>query len=74
MNEDDSEFLIGLGNTLMAAELIKKASVFMVELSTMPFDEVYERLESMEKEVLVALIAALSLGVEVVPISDTESK
>ena len=73
MNEDDSEFLIGLGNTLMAAELFKKATVFMVGLSTMPFDEVYECLESMEKEALVALLATLSLGVEVVPISDTES-
>ena len=74
MNDDDSEFLIGLGNTLMAAELVEKATVFMVGLSTMPFDEVYECLESMEKEALVALLAALSLGVEVVPISDTESK
>ena len=73
MNEDDSEFLIGLSNVLMTAELIKKATAFIVELSTMPFDEVYECLESMEKEALVALLAALSLGVEVVPISDTES-
>lgn len=74
MNEDDSEFLIGLGNVLMTAELIKKATAFIVVLSTMPFDEVYEYLESMEKEALVALVAALSLGVEVVHIPDTGSK
>ena len=74
MNDDDSEFLIGLSNTLMTAELLEKAAVFMVGLSTMPFDEVYECLESMEKEALVALVAALSLGIEVVPITDTESK
>lgn len=74
MNEDDTEFLIGLGNVLMTAELIQKAAVFMVGLSTMQFDEVYECLESMEKEALVALVAALSLGVEVVHIPDTESK
>ena len=73
MNEDDSEFLIGLSNTLMTAELIEKATVFMVALSIMPFDEVYECLESMEKEALVALLATLSLGIEVVPITDTES-
>lgn len=74
MNEDDSEFLIGLGNQLMAAELIQKAAVFMVGLSTMPFNEVYECLESMEKEALVALVAALSLGVEVVRNPNAESK
>ena len=74
MNEDDSEFLIGLSNQLMTVELIKRATVFVVGLSTMPFNEVYELLESMEKKELVALVAALSLGVEVVHNPDTESK
>ena len=74
MNEDDSEFLIGLGNGLMTTELIKRATAFVVGLSTMPFDEVYAVLESMEKEALVALVATLSLGVEVVHTPDTESK
>ena len=74
MNEDDTEFLIGLNNQLMTAELIQRATVFMVGLSTMPFDEVYECLESLERKELVALVAALSLGVEVVRNPDTESK
>ena len=73
MNEDDTEFLIGISNQLMTVELIKRATVFVVGLSTMPFNEVYELLESMEKKELVALVAALSLGVEVVHNPDTES-
>ena len=72
MNEDDSEFLIGLGNALMAAELIQKATAFMGVLSILPIDEVYAVLESMEKEALVALIAALSLNIEIVHTPDTE--
>lgn len=74
MNEDDTEFLIGISNQLMATELIKRATVFMVGLSIMPFNEVYELLENLEKDELVALVAALSLGVEVVRNPDTESK
>lgn len=61
MNEDDTEFLIGISNQLMTVELIKRATVFVVGLSTMPFNEVYELLESMEKKELVALVATLSL-------------
>ena len=74
MNEDDSEFLIGLGNVLMIAELIQKAAAFMVSLSILHIDEVYAYLNSMEKKELVALVAALSLSVEVVHTPDAESK
>lgn len=74
MNEDDTEFLIGISNQLMATELIKRATVFMVGLSTMQINEVYELLESLEKKELVALVAALSLGVEVVHNPNAESK
>lgn len=68
MNEDDQEFLTGISNTLMAAEMIQRAALFLVQLSELPMPMMYAYLEKLTKENLMAIIVALAMGVETIDI------
>lgn len=68
MNEDDSEFLTGISNTLMAADMIQRVALFLVQLSELPMPMMYEYLEKLTKENLMAIIVVLAMGVETIDI------
>jgi len=68
MNEDDQEFLTGISNTLMAADMIQRVALFLVQLSELPMPMMYEYLEKLTKENLMAIIVVLAMGVETIDI------
>ena len=65
MNEEYTEFLIDISNKLIVSDAIDKAIAFVVGLSTFPLNKAIDYLEKMKKEELIAVLAALSLSIEV---------